>query len=169
MRHQSHLITPHETWLELFWSKFSWTVYFLQALFQFCFIACIQIQSFSRHFIFLHLSTLPRSDFPGIQGAKKHYRLVLFWARTIQSFCFFMFSFIVYANLSTSPKRLETELTNITRWHFCSLPLFCIEHSFIYSIYFLLSEFFSVICLFWHTLTARDDTYTWQHAWQGPK
>ena len=38
----------------------------------------IQIQSFSRRFIFLHLSTLPRSDFPGSHGVKKHYRLVLF-------------------------------------------------------------------------------------------
>ena len=56
---------------------------------------------------------------------------------------------------------------NITRRHFCSLPSFCVEHSFTYSIYFLFSEFFSVICLFWHTLTARDDTRMWQHTRQG--
>ena len=73
---------------------------------------------------------------------------------------FLMFSFMAYTNLETSPKRLETELTNIARPQFCSLPVFCIEHSFIYFIYFLLSEFFPVICLFWHTLTARDDTRT---------
>ena len=80
-----------------------------------------------------------------------------------------MFSFMAHANLSTSPKSLETELTNITRWHFCLLPIFCIEHSLIYYIYFLLSEFFSAICLFWHTLTACDDTHMQQHTRQGCK
>ena len=30
----------------------------------------------------------------------------------------------------------------------------------VYFIYFLLSEFFSSICLFWYNLTARDDTRT---------
>ena len=109
MRRQSNPITPHETLLELFWSKFSWTVYCLRAVFRFRFIACIQIQSFSGRFIFLHLSTLPRSDFPGSLGAKKHYRLVLFWAHALQSCYFFMFSFMAYANLATSPKRLDTE------------------------------------------------------------
>ena len=67
-----------------------------------------------------------------------------------------------YANLTTSPKRLETELTKITRRHFCSLPIFCIEHSFNYSIYLLLSEFF-----FRHALAAREDTRTRQHTRQG--
>ena len=66
-----------------------------------------------------------------------------------------MFSFMAYANLATSPKRLETKLANITRRHFSSLPVFCIEHFFIC---FLFSEFFPLICLFWHTLTARDNT-----------
>ena len=163
------LYYSHGTWLELFWSKFNWTVCFLLAVFRFRFIACIQIQSFSGRFILLHLSTLPRSDFPGSHGAKKHYRLVLFWARVLESFYFLMFSFMAYANIATSPKRLETELTNITGRHFRSLPVFCIEHSFIYLIYFLLSEFFSVICLFWHTLTARDGTGSRQHTRQGRK
>ena len=55
-------------------------------------MACIQIQSsYSGRFIFLHLSTLPRPDFPGSHGAKKHYRLVLFWARALQSFYFCAF------------------------------------------------------------------------------
>ena len=125
-------------------------------------IACIQRQSCSGRFIFLHLSTLLRSDLSGSHVAKK---LVLFWVRALQSF-FFTFFFMAYANLATSPKRLETELTNITRRHFCSLPVFCSEHSFVY---FLLSVFFPVICLFWHTLTARDDTRTRQHTRQGRK
>ena len=56
-------------------------------------------------------------------------------------FYFFMLSFMAYTNVATSPKRLETELTNITRQHLCSLPVF-----FPY-IYFLLSDFFpSFVC-----------------------
>ena len=50
-----------------------------------------------------------------------------------------------YENLATSPKLLDTELTNITRRHFCSLPVFCIELSFIY---FLLSGLFPLIVCF---------------------
>ena len=48
------LIRPdHTTW------NVTWTVLF-------------QIRSFSGRFIFLHLSTSPRSDFPGSHGVKKH-------------------------------------------------------------------------------------------------
>ena len=66
----------------------------------FCSFTCIPIQSFSGRFFFLHLSTLPRPDFPGSHGAEKHYQLVLFWARALQSFYIFnfMFSFMAYAN-----------------------------------------------------------------------
>ena len=80
----------HATWnvtWSLLWSKFNWTLYFLRAVFRCRFISCIQIQSFSGRFIFLHLSTLQRSDFPGSHGAKKHY--LLFWARALESFWFF--------------------------------------------------------------------------------
>ena len=71
-----------------------------------------------------------------------------------------MFSFMAYANIATiltylnstdeglGPKHLETELTNITRRHFCSLPVFCIEHFFIYFTYFLSSEFFFFFLFF---------------------
>ena len=57
---------------------------------------------------------------------QKRYRLVLLWAHALQSFYFFMFCFMAYANLATiltylnstyeglGPKHLETELTNIT-------------------------------------------------------
>ena len=161
MRRQSNPITP----LELFWSKFNWTVYFLRVVFRFRFIACIQRQSCSKRFIFLHLSTLLRTDFPGCHVAKKTFPTCFVLSARTTKF-FFTFSFMAHANLATSPKRLETELTNITRRHFCSLPVFCIEHSFTY---FFLSEVFPVICLFWHTLTARDDTPTRQHTRQGRK
>ena len=63
-------------------------------------------------------------------------------------FSFSLFSFMAYGNLATSLKRPESELTNIIRRHFCSLPVFRIEHFFIYFIWFLLSELFPVICLF---------------------
>ena len=71
-----------------------------------------------------------------------------------------MFSFTAYANLATSPKCLKFELTNITRRHFCSLPVFCIKHSFVY---FLLSDFFPLsVCfdILWQLATthARDNT-----------
>ena len=107
---------------------FYWTEHVLRVVFRFCFNACALIQSFSGRFIFLHLSTLQRSDFPGSHGAKKHYRLVLFWARALRSFYFSMFSRVFFQGVwkpcNAGPKRLQTELTNITRQHFCSLPVF---------------------------------------------
>ena len=77
-------------------------------------------------------------------------------------FNFFMFSFMAYGKLATNLERLETELTNITRRNFCSLTVFCTEHYFNCFI-------FSAICLFWHTLTARDDTRSRQHTRQERK
>ena len=66
---------------------------------------------------------------------------------------------MAYANLATNPKRLETELTNITRLHFCSLRFLCIERSFIYFISFLfISEFFPLFVCFdilWENATAH--------------
>ena len=79
----------HATW-NVTWSvliQIPVTVYFLQAVLQFCFITCIQIKSCTKHFIFRHLSALPRLDFPVSHGAKKHYWLV--WAHAVQSFLFF--------------------------------------------------------------------------------
>ena len=154
MRRQWNPITPHETWLELFWSKFNWTVYFLQAYFDF-FLSPV----FKYKALVGDLSSFIRALYQGriflTATEQKRYRLVLLWAHALQSFYFFMFCFMAYANLATiltylnstyeglGPKHLETELTNITRRHFCSLPVFCIEHFFIYFTYFLSSEFFS--------------------------
>ena len=77
-------------------------VAFFPAVFRFSCFTCIPIQSFSGLLFFLHFSTLPRPDFPGSHGAGKHYRLVLFWARALQSFYIFnfMFSFMAYANFA---------------------------------------------------------------------
>ena len=77
MRRQTNPITPHETWLNLFWSKLC---IFCGLYFDFV------LSPVFRRFVFLHLDTLPRSDFPGSHGAKKHYRQALFWARARQNF-----------------------------------------------------------------------------------
>ena len=145
MRRQSNPITPHETCLELFWFKFIE----LRAVFRFRFIACIQIQSFSGRFMSLHLGTRIFLAARQRKNVTDLFCFELAHYRDHKAFIFFvMFSFMECANLATSPKRLETDkhdkqLTNMTRRHFCSLPVFCLEHSFIY---FLLSEIFSVIC-----------------------
>ena len=148
-----------EACLELFWSNFNWTVYFFAGCISISFsvIACIQRQSCSGRFIFLHLSTLLRSDLLGSRLCEK--TCFVLSARSAKFF-FFTFFFMAYANLATSPKRLETELPNITERHFCSLPVFCIEHSFTY---FLLSEFFPLFVCFdilWQLATTheRDNT-----------
>ena len=137
--------------VELFWSKFNWTVYFLR---------CIRRQSCSGRFNFLHLSTLLRSDFSGSHAAKKTLPTCFVLSARTTNFFFFTFFFMAYANLATSSKRLEIELTNITRRHFCSLSVFCIEHSFVY---FLLSDFFPLFVCFdilWQLATTheRDNT-----------
>ena len=77
-------------------------VAFFSAVFRFSSFTCIPIQSFSGRFFFLHFSTLPRPDFPGSHGAEKHYRLVLFWARALQSFYIlcFLSPGIAYANFA---------------------------------------------------------------------
>ena len=103
----------------------------MRVVFRFCFNACALIQSFSGRFIFLHLSTLQSSDFPGSHGAKKPYRLVMLSARALRSFYFSMFSLVFFQGVwkpcIAGPKRLQTELTNITRQHFCSLPFFVLN------------------------------------------
>ena len=48
-----------------------------------------------------------------------------------KGFIFYVF-FHANANLATSPKRLETDLTNIPRRHFCSLLAFAAENIKIY-------------------------------------
>ena len=148
-----------EACLELFWSNFNWTVYFFAGCISISIsvIACIQRQSCSGRFIFLRLSTLLRSDLLGSRLCEK--TCFVLSARSAKFF-FFTFFFMAYANLATSPKRLETELPNITERHFCSLPVFCIEHSFTY---FLLSEFFPLFVCFdilWQLATTheRDNT-----------
>ena len=158
---QSNPITPHETWLELFWSKFNWTLYFLRAVFQFYFSAYNQIQSFSGHFIFLHLSKVRFSWQP---RSKKTLPTCF-----VLSACKFLFFYVFFHGICKPEMSAETELTNITRRHFCSLLVFVLNILLFILFTFCYQNFFLVICLFWHTLTARDDTGTQQHKRQGCK
>ena len=150
----------HATW------NVTWTV-LIQIRFRF--IACIQIQSFSGRFIFLYLSTLPRTNFPGSHGSKKHYRLVLFRARSLHSFLYIIFLSWRMQTLQRAWNvwRLNSQISQDgTFVHYRFL-----YWTFFYLIYWLslMGIFFSVICLFWHTVTARDDTRTRQHTRQGRK
>ena len=141
---------------------------FCEQYFDFILLPVFKYKALGGCFIFLHLSTLPRPDFPGSDGAEKKITNILFWVRTLQSF-FFMFSFMAHANLATilylleldwiimkgqAQKHLEIKLTNITRRHFCSLPYFFIDHSFNTLFTFSNRNFVSVLTYFdsswWH-------------------
>ena len=67
--------------VELFWSKFNWTMYFLR---------CIRRQSCSGRFNFLHLSTLLRSDFSGSHAAKKTLPTCFVLSARTTNFFFFL-------------------------------------------------------------------------------
>ena len=137
--------------------SFVWTRVLIQ-LCIFCglYFDCVQIQSFSGHFIFLHLSTLPRSDFPGSQGAKKRYRLVLFrWVRAK-----FLVFYVFFYGVCKPCNEPETSGDWTHKYHKAALLLITLSlyWTFLYLLY-LLSLYvgiFSVICLFWHTLRERD-------------
>ena len=82
-------------------------VAFFSAVFRFSSFTCIPIQTFSGRFFFLHFSTLPRPDFPAAMERKNITNLFCFERAHYKVFIFFMFSFMAYASLATSPKRLR--------------------------------------------------------------
>jgi len=145
MRRQSNLMMPHKTWLELFWSKYMYK-------------ALVGVLSSSIWVLYQGQIFLAATEWKNITD------LFCFELTHYKVFVFFMFSFRAYGNLATSPKRLESELTNITRRHFCSLPIFYIEHSFIYFIYtFPYPNFFPLFVCFdilWQLMMihAHDNT-----------
>ena len=110
-------------------------MYFWGAVFRFRFIACIQIQSFSGRFIFFH-EYFTKAGFSWQPRSEKTLPTCFVLSARTTKFYFFMFSFMAYANLAMiltyfnstdeepGPKHLETELRNITRRHFFSLPVF---------------------------------------------
>ena len=148
-----------EACLELFWSNFSWTVYFFAGCISISFsvIACIQRQSCSGRFIFLHLSTLLRSDLLGSRPCEK--TCFVLSARSAKFFFLRFFSWRMQTlQRARNVLRLNSQISqNGTFVHY---PFFCIEHSFVY---FLLSEFFPLFVCFdilWQLATTheRDNT-----------
>lgn len=172
MGHQSNPIMPHEMWLELFWSKLNWTVYFLWAVFRFRFIACNQIQSFNL------VGVLPSSiwvlnhkvGFSWQPQSKKPFnRLnVLFWACALRSFYFLCFLSCRMETLQQAPNvwRVNTQISHDAT--FVHYPFFALNVP-LFSLFIKLSliRIFSVICLFCHTLTAHNETRTRQYTGQG--
>ena len=116
MRRQSNPITPHETWLELFWSKFDFV---LSPVFKYK--ALVSVLSSSIWVLYQGRIFLAATDRKNITD------LFCFERAHFKVFFIYYFPFMAYANLATSLKRLETELTNITRRHFCSLPFFVLN------------------------------------------
>ena len=148
-----------EACLELFWSNFNWTVYFFAGCISISFsvIACIQRQSCSGRFIFLHLSTLLRSDLLGSRPCEK--TCFVLSARSAKFFFLRFFSWRMQTlQRARNVLRLNSQISqNGTFVHY---PFFCIEHSFVY---FLLSEFFPLFVCFdilWQLATTheRDNT-----------
>ena len=140
MRRQSNPITPHETLLELFWSKYEALVGLLSSsiwvLHQgLIFLAAMEWKNILRNlFCFKHV----------------HYKVLIF----------FKFSFMAYGNLATSPKRLESELTNVTRWHpffILSIPLFTFSCPNFFRYLFVLTNFDSS-WRYTHTTTPATGT-----------
>ena len=92
--------------------------------------------------------------FPCSHGAKKHHRLVLFWARTLQSFYYFFYVFFHGACKPCNEPETSGDWSH--KYHKTAL-LFITRYLYETFLYLLsLIGIFSVICLFWHTLTARD-------------
>ena len=115
---------------------------FLQAVFRFRFIACIQIQNFSGRFTF-PFEYFTKASLSWQPWSEKTLPIRFVLSTRTTAFIF-IFSFMVYANPATilmylnsndegpGRKRPKTEFTNITRPSFFFVTLFCIEHSFIY-------------------------------------
>ena len=92
--------------------------------------------------------------------------LVLFQTRTLQSFDIF---YVFFHGIWKPCNEPETSGEWAHKCHKMAL-LFITRFSYWAFLYLLsLIRIFSVICLFWQTLTAHDDTRTRQHPWQGRK
>ena len=167
MRRQSNPITPHETcWTVLIQIQIELCIFFglyfdfvLSPVFKYKALVGV-LSSSTEYFNKVGFSWQPLSE-------NWHYRLVSFWARSLQSFYF-----LCFLSCECKPRNEPETSGNWTHKYpktaLLFITRFFIEHSCIY-FSFLLSELFSVICLFWHTFTARDDTRTRQHTRQESK
>ena len=149
MRRKSNPITPHETWLELFWSKFDFV---LSPVFKYK--ALVGVLSSSIWVLYQGRIFLAATDRKNITDL----------------FCFERAHFIVFLYIIFLSWRMQTlqQAWNVWRLNsqisqdgtFVHYPFFCIEHSFVY---FLLSDFFPLsVCfdILWQLATthARDNT-----------
>ena len=115
----------HTTW------NVTWTVLF-------------QIRSFSGRFIFLHLSTSPRSDFPGSHGVKKHEGTCFVLNALTTKFWYFLCFLSWHMETLQWAWNVWSELTNVTRWHpffILSIPLFTFSYPNFFRYLFVLTNF----------------------------
>ena len=114
--------------VELFWSKFNWTVYFLR---------CIRRQSCSGRFHFLHLSSLLRSDFSGSHAAKK--TLPTCFVLSARTTIFFFY--VLFHGVCKPCNELETSWD----WHYLffvlNIPLFTFSYRIFSRYLFVLTYF----------------------------
>ena len=87
-------------------------------------------------------------------------------ARALRSFYFSMFSLVFFQGVwkpcIAGPKRLQTELTNITRQHFCSLPVF-LYWTFLYLLS-LIGIFVRYLLVLTYFDSSRRHTHATTHA-----
>ena len=143
MRRQSNPIMPHETWLELFSSNFKIELRIFCGLYfdsvlspVFKYKALVGVLSSSNWLLY------QGRIFLAAFGAKKTLPscttiFIFIFFHCVRKLCNDSFVHLNSTVEGPGPKHLETELTNITRRHFCSSPVFCIKHSFYTQMYLL--------------------------------
>ena len=168
MHRQSNPIMLHETWLELFWSKFNWSVYFLRAVCRFRFNclfkykAIVDVLSSSIWVLYHGLIFLASTEQRNITD--------LFCFERDHCKAFIFFSFMAFHDVCKPCDEPKTSEDWTHKYH---KTAFLFVTRFLYWIFLyllsLIAIFFHYFFLFWHTLTVRDETCTRQHMWQGLK
>ena len=133
-------------------------VFFLRCFFRFRFIACIQIRSVSRRLSASIWVLYQGRSFLATTERKNITNLSCFKRAHNKVFVFFMFCSMGYANLSTCPKRLQTELTNITDGTFVHYPFFVLNIPLFTLLTFSYRNFFPIfVCfeIFWQLATTH--------------
>ena len=119
--------------------------------------ACIPMQSFSGRFIFLHLSTIPRSDFPGSHGAKKHYRLFSFERARATKSLFFQ-RFLSWRMQTLQRGRIVWRLNSQISQDGTFVHYPFLYWTFLYLVYLLsLIKFFSVNTRYRNAISSRQN------------
>ena len=154
MRRQSNPIMPHEKCLQLCVFGGLYFDFVLSPVFKYKALAGVLSSS-------IWVLYQGRIFLAATQRKKKKTTLQTWFVLSARTTKFFlMFSFMAYTNLETSPKRLETELTNIARPQFCSLPVLNIPlftlFTFSYRNFFPLFVCFDIL---WQLATTHARTH----------